>query len=83
VQADAVGPVHDPAAHKDARRRCGASTDTLAVRANSSGFPASTDAVKADITWNDCSHSSMSEKPSFRITTTCISHRLFIILIMM
>jgi hypothetical protein len=63
VHANADGPVHDPTAHKDARRRCGVSTDTLAARANSSGFPASIDVVKADITWNDCSHSSMSESP--------------------
>jgi HUS1 checkpoint protein len=38
-------------------------SDVIAVRANSSGclqLSASTEAVKADITWNNCSHPRMS-----------------------
>jgi Hus1-like protein len=39
-------------------------SDVIAVRANSSGclqLSASTEAVKADITWNNCSHPRMSK----------------------
>ena len=44
-------------------------SDVMAVRANSSGclrLSASTEVVKADITWNNCSHPRMSELSVYR-----------------